>query len=214
MIQRVGGDEDIPVNIRIIAATHRELTDMVSAGTFRRDLYYRLNVMPLSLPPLRDRREDIPFLAHTLLDRLRKKVNKRADRISPEALRLLISHHWPGNVRELENTIERGLILAGEAPVLTEPHLFPEGLVGPKTETGGTPWSLIDTLDWSSFSQFFEQGGSFDDLLRRIEWAITKRAVNEHHGNKSHAARTLKRSYRWLRKLEKEHTDSPPSSSA
>ena len=87
-----------------------------------------------------------------------------------------------------------------------------ESFGGAPTPAGGDPWTVFTGMDWSSFSRFFDGGGSFDDLLGRIEWAITKRAVEAHRGNKTHAARTLKRSYRWLRKLEKEHMDlNPPT---
>jgi transcriptional regulator with GAF, ATPase, and Fis domain len=210
-ICRVGGNEDVPVNIRVIAATHRNLTDMVKAGTFRQDLFYRLNVMPVAIPPLRERREDIPILAQALLDKVRLRTGRSSERFAPDALRVLTSHSWPGNVRELENVIERALILAGSETMVTAAHL-PTEWFGDRTEAGaaaatGDPWTVIGKMDWSCFSDFFDRGGSFDDLLHRIEWAITERAVREHQGNKSHAARTLKRSYRWLRKLEKESID-------
>ncbi len=210
-ICRVGGNDDVPVNIRVIAATHRHLTDMVKAGTFRQDLYYRLHVMPVAIPPLRERREDLPMLAQALLDKVRTRTGRSSERFSPDALRVLASHAWPGNVRELENVIERALILAGDQATVTATHL-PTEWFGDRTEVvaaAGDPWTVIGTMDWSCFADFFERGGSFDDLLHRIEWAITERAVREHQGNKTHAARTLKRSYRWLRKLEKESLDPP-----
>jgi transcriptional regulator with GAF, ATPase, and Fis domain len=205
-ICRVGGNDDVRVNIRVIAATHRNLVHMVNAGSFRQDLFYRLNVMPIAIPPLRDRRDDIPILAQALLDKVRTRTGRASERFSPDALRVLSTHHWPGNVRELENVIERALILAGAEPTITAEHL-PTEWFGARTEVGaaaGDPWTLIGKMDWSCFASFFDRGGSFDDLLHRIEWAITERAVREHQGNKTHAARTLKRSYRWLRKLEKE----------
>ncbi|MEO6666504.1 MAG: sigma 54-interacting transcriptional regulator, partial [Nitrospiria bacterium] len=213
-ICRVGGNDDIPVNIRVIAATHRNLQAMVKTGSFRQDLYYRLNVVPLSIPPLRERAADIPFLTEILLTKLCDRLQRPVPRWAPEAMRIVLNHRWPGNVRELENVIERALILAGRDMLIQAAHLPPEWF---RSEEGGVPaagdpWTVIATLDWSAFSRFFEAGGSFDDLLGRIEWAITQRAVDAHQGNKSHAARTLKRSYRWLRKLEKAHLGpSPPS---
>jgi DNA-binding NtrC family response regulator len=210
-ICRVGGDEDLAVDIRVMAATHRDLLAMVKTGGFRQDLYYRLNVMPIRIPPLRERREDIPILSQALLDKVRTRTGRVAERFSPDALRVLMGHHWPGNVRELENVIERTLILAGHEAVITASHLpaewFGDRMDQPPSTAAGEPWMVIGQMDWSPFSRFFDEGGSFDDLLRRIEWAITERAVREHQGNKSHAARTLKRSYRWLRKLEKESLD-------
>ncbi len=208
-ICRVGANDDVPVNIRVIAATHRNPVEMVKAGTFRQDLFYRLNVMPIAIPPLRERREDVPILAQALLDKVRTRTGRSSDRFAPDALRVLATYSWPGNVRELENVIERALILAGNDTTVTAAHL-PMEWFGNATDvatTRGDPWTVIGKMDWSCFASFFDRGGSFDDLLHRIEWAITERAVREHQGNKTHAARTLKRSYRWLRKLEKESTD-------
>src|SRR5439155_24451588 len=111
MIRRVGGTEELPVDVRIIAATNRDLPTMVSEGEFREDLYYRISVIPLKIPPLRHRREDIPLLANHFLSRLNSTMGKRIDRLSDEALKKLESYGWPGNVRELENAIERSFIL-------------------------------------------------------------------------------------------------------
>ncbi|CAH0529335.1 Nif-specific regulatory protein [Vibrio hippocampi] len=113
---RVGGTEPITVDVRIIAATNRCLEEEVLAGNFREDIYYRLNVMPINLPPLRDRLEDIPQLASSILDKL-SGIQSRKLSISDEAMSHLMSYHWPGNVRELENTIERAAVLSGEGMI-------------------------------------------------------------------------------------------------
>jgi len=110
-IQRLGGTQAIPVNARIIAATNRNLNEMVSKGLFREDLFYRLNIIHLHLPPLRERREDIPLLTGYLLHKLKKKLDKPLCGIEPDALVTLQSYLFPGNIRELENIIERALIL-------------------------------------------------------------------------------------------------------
>jgi DNA-binding NtrC family response regulator len=107
---RVGGTEEIAVDVRVIAATHRDLATDVREGRFRDDLYYRLNVINIHLPPLRERREDVPLLAQEFLDRLAHELGREVTGISEEALRLLMDHDWPGNVRELENAIERALV--------------------------------------------------------------------------------------------------------
>ncbi len=107
---RVGGTSEIEVDARVIAATHRDLAEEVRAGRFRDDLYYRLNVINIVLPPLRERREDIPLLAQEFLDRLAHELGRDVAGISEEALKMLIDHEWPGNVRELENAIERALV--------------------------------------------------------------------------------------------------------
>jgi len=110
-LRRVGGTEEIPVDVRIIAATNRDLTAMVQDGTFREDLYYRISVIPIEIPPLRHRTDDIPLLANHFLSRLNASMGKKIQRLSDEALKKIESHSWPGNVRELENAIERAFIL-------------------------------------------------------------------------------------------------------
>src|SRR5438876_5314958 len=110
-LRRVGGTEEIPVDVRIIAATNRDLSEMVAENQFREDLFYRISVIPLDLPPLRQRRDDIPLLADHFLARLNGSMSKRIERISDEALKKMESYDWPGNVRELENAMERAFIL-------------------------------------------------------------------------------------------------------
>src|SRR5262252_8780766 len=110
-LRRVGGTEEIPVDVRIIAATNRDLSEMVADNQFRDDLFYRISVIPLELPPLRHRRDDIPLLADNFLSRLNTTMSKKIDRISDEALKKLETYEWPGNVRELENALERAFIL-------------------------------------------------------------------------------------------------------
>ena len=110
-IRRVGGTEEIPVDVRVIAATNRDIAAMVAENQFREDLFYRISVIPLELPPLRHRREDIPLLANHFLTRLNATMGKGIERISEESLKRLESYDWPGNVRELENALERAIIL-------------------------------------------------------------------------------------------------------
>ncbi|MBV8229265.1 MAG: sigma-54-dependent Fis family transcriptional regulator, partial [Planctomycetaceae bacterium] len=110
--ERIGGSTPIKVDVRIIAATHRDLLKAVREKTFREDLYYRLNVFPIQLPALRERSEDIPLLAQFLLDRFASRIGKRIEGISRETIRRLIAYPWPGNIRELENILERAVILA------------------------------------------------------------------------------------------------------
>jgi two-component system response regulator HydG len=114
-IQRVGGDDVIEVDVRIVAATNRDLETEVAEGRFREDLFYRLNVLPMIVPPLRERQDDIPLLAHHFLEHYARKNRKPAKGFSPPAMDMLVKYDWPGNVRELENAIERAVILlAGE----------------------------------------------------------------------------------------------------
>lgn len=120
--ERVGGTQTIKVDVRFIAATNRNLKDLVRKGAFREDLYYRLNVLELPIPPLRERKDDIPVLVDHLIVKFNRKLGKRVKGVSPEALQLLVSYDWPGNVRELENVIERAMVVV-EGDVLTHHQL-------------------------------------------------------------------------------------------
>jgi DNA-binding NtrC family response regulator len=122
-IVRVGGTQSIRVDFRCVAATNKSLEDLVKAGTFRPDLYYRLKVFSIDLPPLSDRREDIPLLAGHFLEKLATAMNRSVPRLSPAALDLLLTHGWPGNVRELENAIERAIVIGREPEI--QPSDFP-----------------------------------------------------------------------------------------
>ena len=119
-IERVGDGRVRKVDVRILAATHRSLRQLVEEGRFREDLYYRLNVIPIHVPPLRERREDIPLLAGFFLEELRSSVGKNVERISPGAMRVLMDHRFPGNVRELRNAVEHALVKCREDAVLVE----------------------------------------------------------------------------------------------
>ncbi|MEO8483401.1 MAG: sigma-54 dependent transcriptional regulator [Acidobacteriota bacterium] len=118
--ERLGGVKTVKVDVRILAATHRDLAAMVKAGTFRADLFYRLNVVSIEVPPLRFRKEDIPALVATLLARLSGELKRSIDGIKPDALAMLMQHDWPGNIRELENVIERATLLADGAWLTVE----------------------------------------------------------------------------------------------
>jgi transcriptional regulator with PAS, ATPase and Fis domain len=121
---RLGGSEEIEVDVRVIAATNRDLRQAVQQGTFRDDLFYRLNVITITIPPLRERREDVPLLAHEFIDRLAVEVGKEVDEISEGALKILLDHPWPGNVRELENAIERAIVTTRSHVLLAEDFAF------------------------------------------------------------------------------------------
>ena len=119
-IERLGNPKPIPVNVRIIAATNRNLTAAIREGRFRQDLFYRLNIFPISIPPLRERREDIPLFIDTFIGELSGKMGKRIEKVDPASLEALVRYDWPGNVRELRNTVERAAILATGSTL----HLF------------------------------------------------------------------------------------------
>lgn len=134
VIERVGGGEAIPVDVRLITATNRDLAEGVRGGSFRADLFYRLNVFPIAIPPLRERRGDIPALAAHFLERFAEMHAKPARPLAPDALRALAAHDWPGNVRELQNVIERAVI-ASEGDAV---EIEPAWLVPAQVETART----------------------------------------------------------------------------
>jgi len=132
-VRRIGGTREVPVNVRILAATNRNLEDLLQKGWFREDLYYRLNVIPLFLPPLRARKEDIPLLAQVFLKRYAARLQKPEATIRETALRKLMEYHWPGNIRELENVIERAVnIMTGT--VVLEEHIVLDQRAAPQVE--------------------------------------------------------------------------------
>ncbi len=116
--ERVGGEETLEVDVRVIAATNKNLMEEIRKGTFREDLYYRLNVIPIFVPPLRERKDDIPLLASNFLQKFCQEKGKEVTSISPEVMEILLAHSWPGNVRELENVIEHAIIIAKQEKIL------------------------------------------------------------------------------------------------
>jgi transcriptional regulator with GAF, ATPase, and Fis domain len=139
--ERLGGSRTHQVDVRLVAATHRNLAEMVEDGQFRSDLYFRLNVFPVELPPLRERREDIPALVKHFVDVLGRRVGREIDHVSPDTMLALCSYDWPGNIRELQNLIERAVILSTNG-VLPNP-LSTAGTQ--RTSVSSTPTKLIDS---------------------------------------------------------------------
>jgi len=123
-VRPVGSDESVPLDVRIVAATNTDLSLRIQESRFREDLYYRLAVLPIHLPPLRERREDIPLLADHFLHRAAAAAGKRIPGFAPEAMAALLRQLWPGNVRELENVVERSVALTGDAPITPEALLL------------------------------------------------------------------------------------------
>ncbi len=170
-VRPVGATASIKVDARVVAATNRNLTEMVAAGSFRQDLYYRLKVVHVAVPPLRERREDILALARTFVERVSAGYGISARPLSPDAAHLLVHHAWPGNVRELENAIEHAMVLAGDAPKLTLEHL-------PAELSGAGPVAI---------SQLLAQTVSLEELERRY----TLLTLERHEGSRINTARAL-----------------------
>ncbi len=168
--ERVGGNKTVTVNIRIVAATNKDLAEMVATGTFRQDLYFRLNVFPLLIPPLRDRGSDIITLAEHFTSSFSKENEKTINRITTPALNMLMHYHWPGNVRELENVIERAVILTEDDAI--HGHNLPLSLQAP----------LFPGLDIQN---------GLEAKLASIEYEMLVEALRLHQGNATEAAQEL-----------------------
>ncbi|MQL53926.1 response regulator [Desulfofundulus thermobenzoicus] len=221
-IDRLGGVRTIPVDIRVVAATNRNLMEAVHSGQFREDLFYRLNVVNIILPPLRDRAGDIPLLAEFFVQKYAARMNKGTLLLAPETLALLESHHWPGNVRELENTIERAVILAS-GPVIRPEHLPDEfleymegregGPGGGRIRTSGTGGERGNAAAGRTVHHTDEAAGraacdspcfregplpTLRQAIQQVERQLIAEALRRTGGNKSRTARILDISRRAL----------------
>ena len=188
-IRRVGGNSDRRVDVRIVAATNRRLEDEVAAGRFREDLYYRLNVIQLALPPLRERVEDLPLLVHHFIEKFARELGKPVRGISEEAMARLRAHAWPGNVRELENGIERAVALSR----------------GEWIEAESLPPALGQAAEGKGIAKPLPEGRiDLDDLVAEYERGLLLHALERAGGVKKRAAHALGISFRSFRyRLEK-----------
>jgi two-component system response regulator AtoC len=177
--ERVGDNQTIKVDVRVIAATNADLGRMVAEGSFREDLYYRLNVIPVTLPPLRDRREDIPLLVQHFLQKFCGEVDRPAMTVSQAAMRPLMTYAWPGNVRQLENAMERGVALSGSRTQIEIGDLPPD------IQQASEASDLIPGLALP------DEGLDFDAFISRIEHEVIRRALERTGGNKAAAANVL-----------------------
>ena len=140
--ERVGGTRTMSVDVRVVATTNRDLTQAIARGEFRQDLFYRLNVFPIRVPPLRERKEDITMMAEAFLKQSSRSIGINVPGISPEAMQQLLAHHWPGNVRELQNAIERAVILSEDGMTIQANTL---GIKDIPVEISTVPYSSLDT---------------------------------------------------------------------
>jgi two-component system response regulator PilR (NtrC family) len=199
-IRRVGGTDEIEVDVRVVAATNRPLDRLVQEGRFREDLFYRLNVIPIRVPALRERREDVPLLANHFLDRFGREMGKPLVKISAEAMDCLMRYSWPGNVRELENVVERAVALETSPVILPErlPDAVREGTAGPAGRDG--------------VAALLAPGFSLDRHLEALESALVRQALDRAGGDRSSASNMLGISARSLRYLIQKHGLGPAGS--
>lgn len=186
-VRPVGEQKEIPVDIRILSATHKNLADLVEAGDFRQDLYYRINVIEIDVPKLRDRKSDIPLLANHILQRIAEECEVYDAKISDEAMNSLKEYHFPGNVRELENIIERAFTLC-ENDIIETSDLQ----LRPSNKTDGT-------MEFSETSAQRDDETSLEDFLEGIERKTIEQALEETRWNKTAAAKKLGITFRALR---------------
>ena len=181
--ERVGSSQTVKTDIRIVAATNRIISDLVSEGKFRGDLYYRLAVVTLEIPPLRERKEDIPMLARLFLQRFAQETGRELDDFDPETMDILATYYWPGNVRELANVVEHAVIMS------TARILFPEDLP-PHLSKASTAVRTDEAELW--------QGKSLRDSLKETECNIIRQVLVRNAGNRMKTARDLVMSRRAL----------------
>ncbi len=175
--ERVGDSHTIKIDVRVIAATHSDLTKMVAEGAFREDLFYRLNVIPVRLPPLRDRRDDIPILVQHFLQKLGPESGRPNVTVSQDALRHLMAYPWPGNVRQLENAVERALAFSHGRSQIDVQDLAPD--VENQVAAEDDP------------ARFPDDGVDFDRYVEEVELSLIRRSLERTQGNKRQAAKLL-----------------------
>ena len=196
-VRPLGSNEETDVDVRVIAATNKDLEKAIANGEFREDLFYRLSVIPLHVPALRDRREDIPLLARYFLERFRNSMNKQLEAISPQAMRRLESYDWPGNVRELENTIERAVALESGPEISVS--VLPDRIAGTSATAGAVP-GHVESL------QIPDAGIDFERAIAETERRYLQAALDKAGGVRTQAAELLKISYRSFRHFAKKHS--------
>lgn len=198
MVTRVGSSHPIPVDVRIVTATNRNIKEMTAAGDFRKDLFYRLKVVELRIPPLRERKEDIPLLAHSFLEQLNREHGRTIEKISPEALSALVAYPWPGNVRELRNVIERTVVFCPENEIkITHLPVELQSGVALTTHAG------LPSLHAAASTGFDVRGEVVP--LEEMERRAILRALEETGGNKTRAARLLGIGLRTLHRKLKQY---------
>src|SRR3990170_6671733 len=191
---RVGGTKTISIDVRLIASTNIDLKTAITKGAFREDLFYRINVVPLDIPALRNRKEDIPFLINHYFQKFKEDLRSKTRKIQPSVMELFENYDWPGNIRELKNVIERILTLYGDSDAILEEHLPMEIKSGNNHRTSYNSNSLIELLD----------AESLDEIVSRIEKELIEKALQKANGIQTRAAQILKTTRRILRyKMDK-----------
>jgi len=186
--RRVGGTKDLKVSVRIISATNRDLEEEVERGRFREDLYYRLKVVPINIPPLRERQEDLYILTKHFLNKYNKQFKKNFQEIDDEAFEVLMNYQWPGNIRELKNVIER-IVLLEDDEIFKLEHL--PSNIRKKAEGSDRP-SAVKMAEVALHRPFPREGIPFEEIIQSLEKELISKAMNESGNNQSKAARLLR----------------------
>ena len=196
-VRPIGSTEEDDVDVRIIAATNKDFEKEIAEGRFREDLYYRLSVIPIQVPPLRERREDIPLLARHFLERFRKTMEKLVDGISPEAMSKLEAYEWPGNVRELENTMERAVALESGPEISV--RVLPDKVLG-------VAHGAAAEMAAGQGGEFPAEGVDFEQAVAATERRYLQAALQKAGGVRTRAAELLRITYRSFRHYAKKHS--------
>lgn len=201
--ERVGGNRPVPADVRIIAATNQELENAIREGRFRDDLYYRLNVVPIVVPPLRERKTDIPILVEHFLRRFRDELDVEEKTMTSEAMKVIYSYDWPGNVRELENTVKRAMVMSSGSKIL--PEDLPGAVFGEAHVKSGRFKSLDDLWE-EKLKTFVDKGdclkmkGLYDLIIKQVERPLLRFVLEKTNGNQVKASEILGINRNTLRK--------------
>jgi two-component system nitrogen regulation response regulator GlnG len=197
-VEPLGGEASIPVDVRVISATNSNLEQLIQENRFRSDLFYRLNVISMKLPPLRERKEDIPELVRFFIEKYQKELGASSKEIAQEALDLLLEYPWPGNIRELENAIKRALILSTNSQLMAQD--FPQSKKAPLSGENRFENQIRQEIENRLCAAWNKKENLYREAVEQIERPLIEAVLKKTHGNQLKAARLLGINRNTLRK--------------